>query len=919
MKLISIEDNEISFETPKDLIIKSLYLLNELNDKIELQFNLNLSEITVENPLPQLQIDSCYALYLNDEEIGSAEQLLIAAEGIIIEQKLTSTYFRKKIDDISFIESNQLLEDNISVENVSMQDAKLVLEIPNKTVCSGNVFGFFAVNRETKEIKSLKFYHIDGLYYVCLLEDFNQGLWQINILHRFDQYFLLDNIVQGNANQMNESYFIGYVGEYTGKHIGAYFDVNQLIITYLLKEDFFNVIPVNEKTDILLDTIEFKDGIDKYVELNTSDSEVISNANLVGVFLNARKSKERVCIPFVSITNNTIRIPLSSQLLEAIEYNRWNLEAHIISENHSISGRLRINREVKEKVFYLDRYSDNDGVLVYTTKNNYLSVLKSSASFVFKERHKLKATLTKLTNSSKGYRLTINVNRPKNIEINNIVLKLRSNDVSKMIVLENTRIKILETNKQSVSGSFVMDWDNDFYPLYWDVYLQVTNSSGIQQLITVKGARRRLRWKVSFDYFSNSIYTSDKIVYPYMTVKGDVAFMMRDKETFETKTFKLKEKIAFIIYLLLYPFYYKNKDIWLGFEKFSSTAQDNGYAFFRYVDKNKLHENFYYILKEDSTDYIKASRESDKIVPFMSFKYLLLIYASNIFVTSEHKRHAYHLRVRTGLVGRKIENKKSVFLQHGVTALKKTNFFKKARARGNFKLVIATSNLEKEIIHKNWNYKPNEIAVTGFPRWDYLFDKSRDQKQKKIFVMPTWRTWLEGMKMEDFKQTDYFKNYQLFLNSKELEAILKAHNIELCFFLHPKFSEYFSAFEIKNQSVQIKEFQSVKVNEELMESSLLISDYSSVTWDMFFMKKPVIFYQFDFEQYNDFEGSYIDMENDLFGDRALNGSELVALINEYAMNNFQLKDEYHLLYNEYFEYMDRNNSSRTFEVIKKLK
>ncbi|WP_344672424.1 CDP-glycerol glycerophosphotransferase family protein [Tetragenococcus solitarius] len=116
----------------------------------------------------------------------------------------------------------------------------------------------------------------------------------------------------------------------------------------------------------------------------------------------------------------------------------------------------------------------------------------------------------------------------------------------------------------------------------------------------------------------------------------------------------------------------------------------------------------------------------------------------------------------------------------------------------------------------------------------------------------------------------------------------------------------------------LKEFQNIKVNEEIMEASLMISDYSSVTWDMFFMKKPVLFYQFDYEKYEQYEGSYIDMETQLFGERALNKQELVHLVDEYAQHDFQLKPYYEKLHSEYFKYTDHNNSKRIFDAIEDL-
>lgn len=51
--------------------------------------------------------------------------------------------------------------------------------------------------------------------------------------------------------------------------------------------------------------------------------------------------------------------------------------------------------------------------------------------------------------------------------------------------------------------------------------------------------------------------------------------------------------------------------------------------------------------------------------------------------------------------------------------------------------------------------------------------------------------------------------------------------------------------------------------------------------------KPILFYQFDLDKYNETNGSYIDMEKDLFGERCLTREELLPKIHEYYENGFK--------------------------------
>ena len=98
---------------------------------------------------------------------------------------------------------------------------------------------------------------------------------------------------------------------------------------------------------------------------------------------------------------------------------------------------------------------------------------------------------------------------------------------------------------------------------------------------------------------------------------------------------------------------------------------------------------------------------------------------------------------------------------------------------------------------------------------------------------------------------------------------------------------------------------------------MLITDYSSVCWDILYQDKPSIFYQFDIEKYNEAHGSYIDMETELFGDRASTEALLLDLLEETVQNDFHLKPEYEKMRREYLQFKDNNHSKHICEEIKK--
>ena len=106
------------------------------------------------------------------------------------------------------------------------------------------------------------------------------------------------------------------------------------------------------------------------------------------------------------------------------------------------------------------------------------------------------------------------------------------------------------------------------------------------------------------------------------------------------------------------------------------------------------------------------------------------------------------------------------------------------------------------------------------------------------------------------------------------------------------------------------------LNELMMKCSMLITDYSSVCWDVYYMDKPVLFYQFDYDMYKVAHGSYINMETDLFGNRSTDEEALINDIEYFVNNDFEENEKDRENAPMYFEYRDNNNSKRIYDFLK---
>ena len=105
-----------------------------------------------------------------------------------------------------------------------------------------------------------------------------------------------------------------------------------------------------------------------------------------------------------------------------------------------------------------------------------------------------------------------------------------------------------------------------------------------------------------------------------------------------------------------------------------------------------------------------------------------------------------------------------------------------------------------------------------------------------------------------------------------------------------------------------------------MESSFLITDYSSIYFDFAYMEKPLVYYQFDYKEYREkqYQEGYFSYENDGFGEICYDELTLINTIKAYCSNEFKLKSKYQNRINSFFTFHDNNNCERNFNAIKEL-
>jgi CDP-glycerol glycerophosphotransferase (TagB/SpsB family) len=654
--------------------------------------------------------------------------------------------------------------------------------------------------------------------------------------------------------------------------------------------------------------------------VTSGQAEMLSNI----VFVERRSRLEWYANEYFDKKQDGISINLSNFIHTYYnQISRWDIYLEVTLNTKTTKRyRIRYLEDIDEKYRnYLQsaKTADVNVVTPYFTINKGLSVVITQPDYLATEKSDLKFRITSflMINNRIQFKIKIRLpNKKEKIHFRSFILKYRSkvDDMHYRFPIKKSTLK-----DDVVLLEIEIDIANlHLEKYYWDFLLEVENRqetflARIQNPSgKIKKRLRKIKAQQSYE-FDNGNW-----VYPYLTAANTIALLYKEKELHDSNRNQWKEKFAWVV-SILFSWYFQRKKIWLVFEKFSDSAQDNGYYFFKYCYEHNKKKNLYYIIKQDSPDYSNIESMKDKVIHYMSFKYMVYLFASQLLISSEAKGHVYDIRALRGRLKDTLERKRYVFLQHGVIALKRVDSIYKKNSRNAADLFVVSSEHEKKIIVNNFGYNQKEVIVTGLSRWDVLKDKSQEHNVTNIMLMPTWRSWMDDIPEEKFIETDYYKNYLAFLHSESLLKILEVNNLYLQFYIHPKFKLYIDQFNSSNHRVKIISYGEIKVNELLMNAKLLITDYSSVAWDMYYQKKPIVFFQFDLEDYLKYQGSYLDMDTELFGDRALTQADLEKLIQKYILNKFREDRKYAEMRKNLLSYTDNNNSNRIFDEIMKHK
>lgn len=357
---------------------------------------------------------------------------------------------------------------------------------------------------------------------------------------------------------------------------------------------------------------------------------------------------------------------------------------------------------------------------------------------------------------------------------------------------------------------------------------------------------------------------------------------------------------------------------------FTLLPLNNSKIFFTSESRSKISGNLVYIYEELLTrslslDVVFDFRDKKTTKP-STLKFIRLAYhcaTSKFIIIDDFYAKLYKLRIR----------KKANFMQvwHAVGAFKQFGYArvglpdgyqKNAYNHKNYSQVIVNSRNIVDIYAKSFGVSTDKILPLGVARTDFFFNTSlmkraetnfynsypQLQNKKIIMFAPTFRG---GGQMKAFYPMEWIDLATIYHHIKNTNYIFafKFHPyVKEKVDIPPHMTDYF---------IDLSEYR--EINDLLVVSQVLITDYSSTIFEYALLGRKLLFFAPDLAEYDMNRSFYFDYRTFVPGNIH---QKIGSLIKDAIDENFssELINEFS---NKFFDYKDGKSSKRAVDYIVK--
>lgn len=393
---------------------------------------------------------------------------------------------------------------------------------------------------------------------------------------------------------------------------------------------------------------------------------------------------------------------------------------------------------------------------------------------------------------------------------------------------------------------------------------------------------------------------------------------------------KLIRALIFGIKRLKYLAYYFKKvnNHQIIFESFMGRKYvDSPKAIYEYMLSDKKYANFTFIWAFKNPEDYKylIKNKNTKVIKYNSKEYYKAYSTSKYWITNSRvpdvivkKKNQIYTQCWHGTPLKKLGFDITVQGGNALNSLKDIRYKYQVDSK-KYTYMVSPSRFCTEKFISAFNLKKvgkeDIIIEKGYPRNDYLINyKDEDikrikkelklpQDKKILLYAPTWR--------DNQHESGVGYTYKTEVDFDYLKEKLQEEYIIL-FRAHYFVANSFDFKKYKGFVYDVSEYNDI--NELYVISDILITDYSSVFFDYAILKRPMLFYMYDLDDYkNKLRDFYFDL-SELPGPIIEKEKELVSEITKIS-KNFKYDKKYKDFNNKYNYLDDGQASKRVIETI----
>ena len=362
--------------------------------------------------------------------------------------------------------------------------------------------------------------------------------------------------------------------------------------------------------------------------------------------------------------------------------------------------------------------------------------------------------------------------------------------------------------------------------------------------------------------------------------------------------------------------------VWLIGER-PESARDNGFALFAHLRAERPQAPVFYVIARDSP-MAETVAALGHVVWHSSWRHRLLMLHAHVLANAYSIKHMLPSRWRPGAYMNQCAwrvGARRVYLKHGVhlspDAVK--------RANGGYDVVLTVGERETRALARTSGYGSTQLHQTGLARYDLLVPQ---RSSRTVLFMPTWRRYLvprlfgsQDEALVPYQGSTYQRFVHGLLDSDELAALLEREELRMVVVPHYNLTGLLRPEHLASDRIELLDGATADIPQLLRSCALLLTDYSSVQFDVAYLGRPVVYAQFDREEYAQGHGghSWFEPVRDGFGPVTTTVPETLQVLEGYARADFSREPQYGQRVEQMFAHRDRQNCARIVTVLDSLR